>query len=669
MPLDPMTLAFLQSLAASIRAMSDQIAAFIDSFDVPPVDPPPVDPPVDPPPPPPVDPPPAPLDEHLAAKLIAPAATATLFVPVGETREITGFLTHGDVRVEGTLRIVAPCTLLVANLSIWHGTLEIGSAENPVTLDDQVEIIIRNLPITDPFELGRGIILHGKTRIYGQIPATRAVDVSISEAGNQVRPITILSESVVNRGHVMVLHNNDVVIEGTAFVELGRTRKDIPVTDMPNLGNLRGRYPLHFHHGGDVGRGRVAGCYVDSSPGLGIVIHDSAADVTNCVTYDIFGSHLFGESGSEVGSFDGNLCVKSTGAPESGSQLNDGRGNNDFGWKGHGIWTHGGGIAITNNVLSGHKHAISVLGEPGEEGAVFKIANFPAEIRDRIDPLFVRGWTGQPLGYMPIQEMPIRISGNRVFDSVDALALYFIQPLLHSVDGPVRSRVENENYEGRISLAYIGNFDLKNVTARSNNIVDAGLDHSSRGFDWTIENLTLTGFKRGLRCPTEGDNKIIGGHFDCETGIIIEQANHPNRKLHFDGQQTFGPRAVYGYSMEMTCFRWSIETLKIAGMPEEFWRVFFNQPADDWRRLFENDEVFVGDDRISHVELGDDFSFGPLLGLPDSIRLKADGTSHTTKSAREELGLVVGGRVLPQDAAPRAGHQGLFHNGPATIGV
>lgn len=659
-----------QTVADALAVLRESIVALPDDPVEPPPPPPPPDddPPPPPPPPPPVE---SPANEHEAAKLLAPAATATLFVPAGEVRELgSGEHVHGDIRAEGTLRLLPGCKLKVHTLSAWHGTFEIGSPENPVTLANPVEIIIRDMgpldPATDPFQLGRGIIFHGKTRIYGESPATAAVDVPISEAANQVRAITIRSESAVNRGHVMSLHNQDFVIEGTAFLDLGRTRKDIPVTDFPNVGNLRGRYSFHVHHGGTtpgIQRGRFHGNYVARSPGLGVVIHDSAVEVTNNITFDHFGTHLFAESGSEVGEFSGNLCVKSTGVPAP-SQLNDDLGNFDFGHRGHGIWAHGGGILIRNNVLSGHRSAIAVIDRP-EGTTTFAIDNLPPNIRPFVDPAYVAGWTGLPLGQMPVQDVPLQLSGNKVYDSDIALDLYGLRnPSRHSAAVTTKSPIENEEYHGRVVLSYIGHTHLKNCKVIGNATGDVrsgfAISHSQRNFDFTYENCEIVGWEAGIQGATEGDNLILGGHFDCQRGIVIQQAHHENRKLHIDGTQTFGPRTQSGYSWELTGFRWDIARLYQPDAPEEFWRVFFQQPATDWRRLFETDHPTVGNEYFSPDECGPTFSFAPLVGLPADLR------SHTTESARA-LGLFVLGRVLPADAVQKPGHRGWFHTLPVEL--
>ena len=66
---------------------------------------------------------------------------------------------------------------------------------------------------------------------------------------------TTVRADAAKRGHIMFMHNPDVDVRYVQFDHLGRTRKDIHVTngfnDPMNPGtNPRGRYAMHVHRSG-----------------------------------------------------------------------------------------------------------------------------------------------------------------------------------------------------------------------------------------------------------------------------------------------------------------------------------------------------------------------------------------------------------------------------------
>jgi hypothetical protein len=169
------------------------------------------------------------------------------------------------------------------------------------------------------------------TRQYPGMPIymanmTRNVQFSTSAAN---------IDNISRRGHTMFMSSPNVSIKNAAFVDLGRSDKSYPLTakfangvipgssplvtttgsDTVFNSNMRGRYPVHFHKIGVSQTTPITftGNVIMRSPGWGVSLHTSFANVSDNVSYDIFASHFVTEDGNERGHFDHNLAVKSVG--------------------------------------------------------------------------------------------------------------------------------------------------------------------------------------------------------------------------------------------------------------------------------------------------------------------------------------------------------------------
>ncbi|MBX2863913.1 MAG: G8 domain-containing protein, partial [Leptolyngbyaceae cyanobacterium MAG.088] len=329
------------------------------------------------------------------------------------------------VRLDGTLTFAHNRnTKMVVDTFVEtdQGTLNIGTEENPIQATKTAQIIIANEGKIDtnwdPTQLSRGLITHGKVRIYGAektdfIALTQDAKAGDSELilkgnpigwavgdklvlggtnygwngtdndnsrfqdevltiteinGNRVqftndnitqgdntvlrfdhvrpdieekdqlqlyvantsRNVVIESEDgadtpTLQRGHVMFMHNPDIEVHNAGFYNLGRSDKTKLVDDIgQNVDgtkgsgtNVRGRYALHVHRaGGDDINGQAAilqGNAVVGSPGWGIVHHDSHAIIEDNVVFDVVGTGIAAESGTELGRWENNITIKTTG--------------------------------------------------------------------------------------------------------------------------------------------------------------------------------------------------------------------------------------------------------------------------------------------------------------------------------------------------------------------
>lgn len=194
------------------------------------------------------------------------------------------------------------------------------------------------------------------------------------------------SVEIANRAHVMFMHNPNVQVKNAGFYQLGRSDKSKLVDDVGenvdgsigNGTNPRGRYSLHFHRNGADDLNSVAaiadGNAIVGSPGWGIVHHDSHANVRNNVVFDVVGAGIVAESGNEIGIWEDNTVIKTTGAQtQYGLQHPFRRELFDFGLEGNAYWVQGAAqVQMRNNVaISSKETGLTLFGE-ALEGEFFK---------------------------------------------------------------------------------------------------------------------------------------------------------------------------------------------------------------------------------------------------------------------------------------------------------
>lgn len=261
--------------------------------------------------------------------------------------------------------------------------------------------------------------------------------------GNLTRNITFVSGSTSNvhhRAHLMAMHNDtNVQIKNAQFKDMGRTDKSRLVDDFiwdkwlepkvfnskisalgqecvemiknpdSEITNIRGRYSIHLHKTGaqyGANMTHVKGNVVWGNPGWGITHHDSHAMVSDNVVYDVIGSGIVSETGSETGFWDRNLVVKiakghTTDVYEA-SMFHD-----DYLFSGQGLGMKGRAVICRNNVIANANQGVGVV-------------NFNASITnlDRVDasalahrpgyevdnfPLSVNGYSKEGDGVMPLE--------------------------------------------------------------------------------------------------------------------------------------------------------------------------------------------------------------------------------------------------------------------------
>lgn len=160
------------------------------------------------------------------------------------------------------------------------------------------------------------------------------------------------------RGHVMLMHSDNINVSYAEFDELGRTDKSVRAFDVANLtsvasdSNVKGRYSLHIHRAGVSDQEHPAileGNAVWGSPGWGLVHHDSNAILSNNAAYDVFGAAFVAETGNETGRWDHNIAIKSLGINHITKENGDVAAF-DLGRTGTGFWFQGRLVEAVGNV-------------------------------------------------------------------------------------------------------------------------------------------------------------------------------------------------------------------------------------------------------------------------------------------------------------------------------
>ena len=356
---------------------------------------------------------------------------------------------------------------------------------------------------------------------------------------NTTRNVTFETENASSvptqqRGHVMFMHNPDVVVQNAGFYNLGRSDKtklvDDPDKNMdgsPGAGNnRRGRYPLHFHRNGSDGvQGAPAiarGNAVVNGPGWGIVHHDSHAILEDNVVFNVAGAGIVAESGNELGAWRNNLTVKTTGTGKQvlNPEVNRREGKYDLGFEGEGYWLQGAGqVAMEDNIaISANKSGVTIFGDTlrardPRDAEKIRVENLP----DHLQKLFPKGTEE-----VDITDVPLRkFSGFESYNSNTGISIW---AHLTNFDGQLALDVRNPNaiHEGRSTIEnfkvwnnrstgvradYSSSIDYVNgiiIGDASKPVVGTGVFQNEGSRKNTYKDLTVRGFVEGANMTFPG---------------------------------------------------------------------------------------------------------------------------------------------------------------------
>ncbi len=554
-----------------------------------------------------------------------PPTGARVLIPYGKTVSYNG---ESDqrlkiVRVDGTLQFASnKNTKLVVDTLITDtkSNLQIGTAANPIQADKTAQIVIDGSEAIDktqdPTLLGRGVITHGKVRIYGQDKAdfvTLAKDAkagdsqlllktlpkgwrvgdqlvlggtsksnSGSHANNskfqdEVLTITSIQGKVVKftnndiksgaknvlrfdhtrpagfqdklnlyvantsrnivfetanadktpiqqRGHVMFMHNPDVIVENAGFYNLGRSDKDKLVDDIGRnrdgrVGkgtNVRGRYSFHFHRTGaeDINgvRAVARGNAVVGSPGWGMVQHDSHALLDSNVVFDVVGTGIAAEDGNEIGWWTNNITIKTTGSTQTRGLTRYGPAsaridNFDMGVQGEGYWVQGAGqVGMSGNVaVSAAGASINLFGG-GDGGEKARTIN---EIKTKNLPKYLQPLAGGK-DTIDVTQVPLfKFTGFESYNADEGIIVWGrVRDDRLKRSNDIRTKIENFKlwnieYKG-VDVLYSTKIDFENgllLGEGENN--SFGITTNQLGKDIRMKNLRVEGFEYGVKEPLD----------------------------------------------------------------------------------------------------------------------------------------------------------------------
>ena len=379
---------------------------------------------------------------------------------------------------------------------------------------------------------------------------------------NTTRNAVIESENPAldRRGHVMFMHNRDVSVAFGGFYELGRSNKMEAPNDaeLDENGLLRegtgtnvvGRYSVHFHRNGvqaGDGPATVTGSAIVGSPGWGFVNHSSYVEITDNVAHNVSGAAFVTEAGDEIGSFIGNLSIRTHGTGDHPTERAD-----DFGHAGDGFWFQGAGVSIENNVATGATGSGLILyndalSQPEGQRIEFLAENLP-------DPSVAGDAETVPVTLVPVRsfkgntaygsELGAQVYYHRTLIQVDTDQLDIAQSLQGTVADSVLEDMTIWNSVEGFSASYALDTIFRNFT-----IVNPHDEPGHVGFDASnaynraghmYENLEIEGFETGLIPSSNGQVVINGGQFNNAQDIVIQEPRQTHRRMEINGDIQFG---------------------------------------------------------------------------------------------------------------------------------
>ncbi|PSB09561.1 hypothetical protein C7B62_12780 [Pleurocapsa sp. CCALA 161] len=348
------------------------------------------------------------------------------------------------------------------------------------------------------------------------------------------------SVPVNHRGHVMFMHNPNVVVQNAGFYNLGRTDKNKLIDDpSQNVDgtkgsgtNPRGRYSLHFHRtGADDWNGSAAiakGNAVVGSPGWGIAHHDSHVNIEYNVVFDVVGTGIAAEAGNEIGTWRNNITIKTTGDDSYRPDLEPSskRVNRfDFGFNGEGYWVQGAGqIDIVDNIAISAESAGIVHygggdgGQQVRDAQTIAVKNLPSQYQS-----LAKG-TGDE-SVIDVSAVPLRkLSGFESYNSRMGMNFWATlknldnqleidgatassKPPAHNFHSQVKDFKVWNNRSAGVSFIYASQVDLKNglIVGNRLNPKGKGIVGNSGSMNNNFANLYIDGFEYGLQIPFDQD--------------------------------------------------------------------------------------------------------------------------------------------------------------------
>ncbi|MEL6930293.1 MAG: PKD domain-containing protein, partial [Cyanobacteria bacterium J06600_6] len=368
---------------------------------------------------------------------------------------------------------------------------------------------------------------------------------------NTTRNISFATENGENvptkqRGHVMFMHNPDVVVQNAGFYDLGRTDKNQLIDDpgenidgSTGFGkNPRGRYAFHFHKTGldpNQNPALAKGNAVVGSPGWGLVHHASNAVLEDNVVFDVVGAGIVAEAGNEIGAWRNNLTMKMTGDDRRNDiDLNGPREFLfDFGFNGEGYWIQGASqIDIEDNIAISSRAGIAFFGSDAESEEFREVEKISVDILPDAWKNIAQGTADETM--IDVSAVPIRkLSGFESYNSGDGI---FSWGKLQNKDGQLSFNFGNdeqtnpahdfrwtaENFKlwnivgSGVALKYNSNVDLDNglILGMPQRLNSSGVSVNDSSNRLNFNSLHIEGFNNGIRIPYDANKDFVGSRIE-----------------------------------------------------------------------------------------------------------------------------------------------------------
>ncbi|WP_152286856.1 T9SS type A sorting domain-containing protein [Flavicella marina] len=379
--------------------------------------------------------------------------------------------------------------------------------------------------------------------------------------GNLSRNITFSSADISmtsRRGHIMAMHNPmDVQFRYARFKNLGRTDKSrvaddfiydqwiepvvftsklsalglecmqLKKADATKITNSRGRYSIHLHRTGAANGTQAAyveGNVVWGNPGWGITHHDSHAEITNNIVYEVAGAGIVSEAGNETGFWDDNFLVKITKARSGiGDAFTPVEGENyfdpdfyhsalfydDYLFRGEALALRGRAVVCRNNIISDSNFGVGVTNINPVKTNLLRVdpealkALRPTHQVDHF-PLDVEGYSKEGDGVMPI-EVALIVENTVVVNSYNALNSIERDMGLNHESRSVFDGFKSWGCNIGLQLTYQADYSFKDVYISGKNSNSRGMDMWKHSSNHSFENIKIEDCATAIRV-----SKVVG---------------------------------------------------------------------------------------------------------------------------------------------------------------
>lgn len=371
-----------------------------------------------------------------------------------------------------------------------------------------------------------------------------------TSVANYSRSVTVRSEDgdeseIFERGHVMMMHSDEVDIRFAAFEELGRTDKsgdlfgdnDEPASDIEFDSNVAGRYGLHLHRTGIDDQNNptiLEGNAVFGSPGWGIVHHDSHAILENNATYDTFGAGFVAETGNETGSWTDNIAIDAQGVNWGGAKGINEAGSDNFGVSGDGFWFTGRMVDASDNIAASVNHGFiyfhRATGKLDYDSDVFslpEVLSYDDDASVNETPILIfedNEAFASRMGFHVVKNSPIQ--GHDVHSVIDGFTAW--------------------NVEEGANLQYTAHYLLKDFDLIGAEGHGTGIGFGKNTFDVTIVNANITNFDEGLNLKKGWSDNINADPDETHAYTVINSDLNGNETAiaNLTGDDDIIPNAV-----------------------------------------------------------------------------------------------------------------------------